>query len=160
MRSVSRNGGGTKMIVDASFDGVERAAEPDAARNEGGQISFVVIVGVHIFHFARPVRGEHIFKAAAQGPAGMDVAFGKADTESGRRKLIVRPGVAALGVEQRGARGNADAAGDAPEGIDLLRESNSKFGVGIRDVGARGIGLDAEYPLVHLPVVPDRAAAE
>ena len=148
------------MIVDASFDGVKCAAEPEAARNDGGQIGCIVIVGVHVFHFARPVSGQHVFEAAADGPAGMDVAFGKADTESGRRKLIVGPGITALGVEKRRACGNTNTAGDAPERINLLREGNSKRGVGVRDVGARGVGLEAEYPLVHLPVVPDRAAAE
>src|SRR5690242_1912921 len=110
IRSVSISGGGgatpAKPVVHASFDGVLVVAEAAAGnvgrpRREGGVAEIVVLV----FGLGRPVRGEHVFEAAADRVAVLAVAAGgEGRRHAGHRDpdiVAVAPGVTTLGVEQR-----------------------------------------------------------
>ena len=64
----------------------------------------------------------------------------------GSGQLVVGPGIAALGVEQRRIRRDADTAGNASKCVDLVfrrdRHAADKARLAILDAGAGGIDLD------------------
>src|SRR5258706_167394 len=105
--------------------------------------------------------------AGGPGPAGRPRMGGEAPTTSQHeavpreRGAIVGPGVAALGVEQRCARSDADAASDTAERADLVfrgyRKAEGDVSQGILGVRASGVGLEAPDPDAagRLPVVTD-----
>ena len=81
-------------------------------------------------------------------------------------QLVISPGIAALGVEQRRIHRDADTAGNASKCVDLVfprdRHDADKPCLAILDAGAGGIDLDTEHELAarELPVVADRATPE
>src|SRR2546429_6601 len=84
-------------------------------RCEEAAVAEIVVL---IFGLRRPVRREHVFDAAANGPAILVVAVqreGDGNAGKGQRLAIVGIGVAALDVEQRRTGSVADAAGDGAE---------------------------------------------
>src|ERR1700753_3945951 len=94
-----------KAVVHADLDRVLVVAEARAddlggTAGEGGAAKIVVLV----LGLGRPVRGEHVFEAGADGPAVLLVAGrGEADRGAGHAHAdirIVTPSVAALGVKQ------------------------------------------------------------
>src|SRR5439155_11192397 len=88
--------------------GAERVG--GASRNRGVAEIVILVLGL-----GRPVRGEQIFEARADGVAVLAVARGGEGgryTADGHADIVaVTPGVTTLGVEQRRAPGVAEAAG-------------------------------------------------
>src|SRR5438552_16847563 len=83
-------------------------------RDEGGVAEIVVLVlALH-----RPVRGEHVFEAGADGITVPAVAGGRErDRDAGDRdaEAGIGEGVAALHVEQAGTPGPAEPPGNRAE---------------------------------------------
>src|SRR5882757_645695 len=86
-------------------------------------------VEVKIFELAGPVAAERGFDAAADGPAGAGIADTCAGEASGSQKGFVNGCLdAAIGetagdVAEHGAAGEADAAANGAEPVELLVET-------------------------------------
>src|SRR6266446_536698 len=103
-------------IVHADLDGM--LVVPEMGANDRGRSageSGIAEVVVLVFGLGGPVRREHVFETAADGVAVLVTAIGR---EGGRYAadgdsdiVVVAPGIAALGVEQRRAPSIAEPAG-------------------------------------------------
>src|SRR5258705_1244623 len=106
-----------EAIVHADLDGMLVVAEAGAddlggSAGESGVAEVVVLV----FGLGGPVRGEHVFETGADG---ITVLVGAIGGKGGRHAgdtdtdiVVVAPGIAALGVEQRRTPSVAEPAGD------------------------------------------------
>src|SRR2546426_5361773 len=126
--AVSISGGSrstpTKPVVHADLGGVFVVAEAAAgdvgrACREGGVAEIVILV----LGLGRPVRGEHVFEATADGVAVLVAAVGgEARRHTSHRHpdiVAVAPSVTALGVEQRRTPGVAEPAGHRAELVGI-----------------------------------------
>src|SRR5438128_9041372 len=126
--AVSISGGSrstpTKPVVHADLGGVFVVAEAAAgdvgrACRKGGVAEIVILV----LGLGRPVRGEHVFEAAADGVAVLvDAVGGEARRHTSHRHpeiVAVAPSVTALGVEQRRTPGVAEPAGHRAELVGI-----------------------------------------
>ena len=120
-RSVARNHRAAEVeaIIDADLEGVfveaevaERHQRPRA--REAGAAEIVI----HVFPLGRPVRGEHVFEAGADGIAVAMVAIeDEGDRDAGECQgfAVVGIGVTAFDIDQPRTPGVAEAAGDRAE---------------------------------------------
>src|ERR1700676_5462079 len=116
--SVPRSGRATpaETIVDADLDGMLVVPEvgADDRRRSAGERGAAEVV-ILVFGLGGPVRREHVFKTGADGVAVLASASGgKRGRYAGDGDadiVVVAPGVAALGVEQRRTPGVAEPAG-------------------------------------------------
>src|SRR5947209_5476717 len=126
--AVSISGGSrstpTEPVVHADLCGVFVVAEAAAgdvgrACRKGGVAEIVILV----LGLGRPVRGEHVFEAAADGVAVLVAAVGReARRHTSHRHpeiVAVAPSVTALGVEQRRTPGVAEPAGHRAELVGI-----------------------------------------
>src|SRR5258705_1676847 len=96
----------------------------------------------------------------------MDMAVRSGKAERGNGRLVISPGIAAFGVEQRRIHRDAGTAGHASKGVDLVfsreRHAAENNRLAVLQAGAGGIGLETEHELAArgLPVVADRATPE
>src|SRR3954451_2468358 len=120
-RPVRDNHGGisSEMIVDANLDRAEFGGAGIEGESTQG-ISLAVEVREHVLGLGGPVRREHVFDAATDGVSGMDMAVRSGQALSGKGRLVINPGIAALGVEQRRIRSDTDTAGNASKRVDLV----------------------------------------
>src|SRR5215468_1775084 len=142
-----------EAVVHADLDGmvVLPAARADDIGRTGGEGGVAEII-VLVLGLGRPVRREHVFEARANGVTVFPVA-GRG--EGGGRpacadaEVVVAPGVAALGIEQRRAPGVADAAGYRAElvGVGGYQRARRKQDT-VPGAGQPGIlGLQTHYPI-------------
>src|SRR3954447_2128981 len=104
-----------EAIIQAGLDGVlvdaDGAEEHEGERGYEGAAAEIVIL---IFDLGGKVRREHVFHAGTDGVAVAAVAIegkGQRNAAKGQALLVVRIGIAALGVDQRRTPGNTGAAG-------------------------------------------------
>src|SRR5579871_1155442 len=157
-----------ETIVDARLHdmvvGAEAAEWNQRGRRGEARIAEVVVL---IFELARPVLGEHVFEAGADGPTVVAVA-GEAERDRRARTrhhrlVVVGEGITALYIEQAGTPSVADAAGDRTKttlvvGVDLAaREDDAAVVAGNKGV----LGFSTDHPVrVELVVSPALEAAE
>src|SRR5260370_31439901 len=90
----------------------------ERSQHSGGDEAAIAEVVVLIFGLGRPVLGEHVFDARADGVAvAMTVVEREGDRNAakGYCLVVVGIGVAAFDVDQARAPGVADAAGDGSD---------------------------------------------
>src|SRR5262249_22302536 len=121
----------------------------------------VLILGLH-----RPARREHVFGAAADGPAiGVFIAEQEGDRSAaqGQRLAIVRIGVAALYIHQCRTEGIADTGSDGAEPalVVAVNVAAGKHGAAVVLAEQAVLSFGAHHPVaVELPVGTHLYAAE
>src|SRR5882757_9787449 len=165
-KSVTADDRAAKTVVDARGDEIDvltdaiRLEKHTTRRGEGKGL--ILHEQVVVFDADRPVRGETIFKADADGaaPAGVIPSTRCNDASRGVEGSEAAVGYrsAALHVEQCVVPGVADLAGEQAECVDLGAiglSGESQAGVGTTQIGPVTLSFDTEYPASALPAVTD-----
>jgi hypothetical protein len=139
-----------------------------AERHQPGRADEAAVaeIIVHVLGLGRPVWGEHVFRAGADGVA---MAVGVIEHERGRHAgngqgfAVVGMGVAALDVEQARAPGIADPAGDRGQRALVVVVDDAAREDRMHVIAAEPavLALDADEPArCELPVAAGLHAAE
>ncbi len=169
-----------ELVVQAGFHQMHLLVHGDICRHrsvaDGAKREHIVLmteVDVVVLELRRPVRGEGVFDAGAEQRAearvgdlgrerGADATTAKRADVEVRTVLDLRPGHAALHVEQGAVVGHAEAARHIRDPAVLgMAGQHDDAGRGALEIGPAEITFDADQtPAGELPVAADRHAAQ